>query len=378
MLKVLFFIESLGGGGAEKVLIDLVNHMDQSKFDITVQTLWPSDNRNKLAKGVHYRSIYSKQNRWNNSCMRLESALGWTYQLHMKDKYDIEVAYLECGTTKILSASTNRRAAKIAWVHCDLSIKMGDVLDSFVQKAAPQYRKYDRIACVSQDVLNTYQNLFGPVPPAVVVHNTVDDKLIQEMAAQALPADAIKRKTTLVTLGRLTHEKAYDRLLRVHKRLQQEGFDYDLWILGEGEDRPTLEQYIEKNDLADSVRLFGFRDNPYPFVNAADLLVCSSRYEGFSTFVTEGLILGKPIVTTDCAGMRELLGDSEFGLITENSEDGLYVGLKQILSSPAQYRTLAEASGKRGADFTSASLVKITESFLESAYETKFQQRLRT
>ena len=378
MLKVLFFIESLGGGGAEKVLIDLVNHMDQSKFDITVQTLWPSDNRNKLAKGVHYRSIYSKQNRWNNSRMRLESALGWTYQLHMKDKYDIEVAYLECGTTKILSASTNRRAAKIAWVHCDLSIKMGDVLDSFVQKAAPQYRKYDRIACVSQDVLNTYQNLFGPVPPAVVVHNTVDDKLIQEMAAQALPADAIKRKTTLVTLGRLTHEKAYDRLLRVHKRLQQEGFDYDLWILGEGEDRPTLEQYIEKNDLADSVRLFGFRDNPYPFVNAADLLVCSSRYEGFSTFVTEGLILGKPIVTTDCAGMRELLGDSEFGLITENSEDGLYVGLKQILSSPAQYRTLAEASGKRGADFTSASLVKITESFLESAYETKFQQRLRT
>ena len=378
MLKVLFFIESLGGGGAEKVLIDLVNHMDQSKFDITVQTLWPSDNRNKLAKGVHYRSVYSKQNRWNNSRMRLESALGWTYQLHMKDKYDIEVAYLECGTTKILSASTNRRAAKIAWVHCDLSIKMGDVLDSFVQKAAPQYRKYDRIACVSQDVLNTYQNLFGPVPPAVVVHNTVDDKLIQEMAAQALPADAIKRKTTLVTLGRLTHEKAYDRLLRVHKRLQQEGFDYDLWILGEGEDRPTLEQYIEKNDLADSVRLFGFRDNPYPFVNAADLLVCSSRYEGFSTFVTEGLILGKPIVTTDCTGMRELLGDSEFGLITENSEDGLYVGLKQILSSPAQYRTLAEASGKRGADFTSASLVKITESFLESAYETKFQQRLRT
>ena len=377
MLKVLFFIESLGGGGAEKVLIDLVNHMDQSKFDITVQTLWPSDNRNKLAKGVHYRSVYSKQNRWNNSRMRLESALGWTYQLHMKDKYDIEVAYLECGTTKILSASTNRHAARIAWVHCDLSIKMGDVLDSFVQKAAPQYRKYDRIACVSQDVLNAYQNLFGPVPPAVVIHNSVDDKLIQERAAQALPADAIKRKTTLVTLGRLTHQKAYDRLLRVHKRLQQEGFDYDLWILGEGEDRPMLEQFIEKNDLADSVRLFGFRDNPYPFVNAADLLVCSSRYEGFSTFVTEGLILGKPIVTTDCTGMRELLGDSEFGLITENSEDGLYVGLKQILSSPAQYRTLAEASGKRGADFTSASLVKITESFLESAYETKFQQRLR-
>ena len=120
MLKVLFFIESLGGGGAEKVLIDLVNHMDQSKFDITVQTLWPSDNRNKLAKGVHYRSVYSKQNRWNNSRMRLESALGWTYQLHMKDKYDIEVAYLECGTTKILSASTLKYAISLSSIEIQM------------------------------------------------------------------------------------------------------------------------------------------------------------------------------------------------------------------------------------------------------------------
>ena len=156
MLKILFFIETLGGGGAEKVLCDLVNHMNQQEFDITVQTLWPAENKNLLADGIRYRSVYPKYDRWNSYRMRLESALGLTYRLHMKDDYDIEVAYLECGTTKILSASTNRHAVKVAWVHCDLAIKMAGVLDSFVEKATPQYRKFDQIACVSQDVLHSF------------------------------------------------------------------------------------------------------------------------------------------------------------------------------------------------------------------------------
>lgn len=369
MLKILFFIETLGGGGAEKVLCDLVNHMNQQEFDITVQTLWPAENKNLLADGIRYRSVYPKYDRWNSYRMRLESALGLTYRLHMKDDYDIEVAYLECGTTKILSASTNRHAVKVAWVHCDLAIKMAGVLDSFVEKATPQYRRFDQIACVSQDVLHSFQELFGSTPPSSIVYNTVDDTQIREKAAQQLPADAIKRKLTVVTLGRLTYQKAYDRLLRVHKQLQEEGLDFDLWILGEGEDRAELEQLIQQNHMEESVRLFGFQKNPYPFMKAADLLVCSSRYEGFSTFVTEGLILGKPIVTTDCTGMRELLGDSEYGLITDNSEKGLHDGLVQLLTQPEALRRFSEASKLRGSDFSSASLTREAESFLKLTYQ---------
>lgn len=371
MRKVLFFIESLEGGGAEKVLIDLVNHMDQSRFAITVQTLWPSENRKKLAPGIRYRSAYPKKTPWANTRMRLEGALGLVYPLHMKDDYDIEAAYLECGTTKLLSGSTNRRAVKLAWVHCDLSVKMDGVLERFVQKARPQYGKFDRVACVSRDVLESYQRLFGPTPPASVVYNTVDDRLIREKARQPLPPEAKKQGLTLVTLGRLTQQKGYDRLLRVHQRLLEAGLEHRLWILGEGEDRPALEQFIADNHLENSVTLFGFRDNPYPFIQAADLLVCSSRYEGFSTFVTEGLILGKPIVTTDCTGMRELLGDSQYGLITENSEGGLYEGLKRLLAEPERLRAYALAAKARGRDFSTETLVKKTEEFLEEGLRAR-------
>lgn len=363
MIKILFFIETLGGGGAEKVLCDLVNHMDQTKFDITVQTLWPYEGENKLAEGIRYKSVYRSRSRLNQYRMRLESALGLTYRLHMKDDYDIEVAYLEMGSTKIIASSTNKKAKKIAWVHCDLAIQMSGMIESFVSKAKPQYGKYDRIVCVSEDVRNSYVSLFGEIPPAYVIHNTIDDASIKEKAELMLPENAEKRRTTVVTLGRLTYQKGYDRLLETHRKLMQDGFEYDLWILGAGEERTVLEDFVQKNGLVDSVRFFGFQSNPYPFIKKADLLVCSSRFEGFSTFITEGLILGKPIVTTDCTGMRELLQDSEYGLITENSAEGLYSGMKALLSDQALLSEYARKAKRRGEAFSAKELTQSTERF---------------
>lgn len=368
MIKILFFIETLGGGGAEKVLCDLVNHMDRSKFDITVQTLWPSEGRKRLAEWIKYKSVYRNNGRLNQYRMRLESALGLVYPLRMKDDYDIEVAYLECGTTKILSSSTNKSAAKIAWVHCDLAIQMADNLEAFKAKAAPQYKKFDRVVCVSEDVLRSFRELFGEETPSCVLYNTVDDEAIKERAELALPEIAEKRRMTLITLGRLTSQKGYDRLLEIHRRLVGDGMQYDLWILGEGENRAKLEAFINENCLSDSVKLFGFQSNPYPFIKAADLLVCSSRYEGFSTFVTEGLILGKPIVTTDCTGMRELLGDSEYGFITENTVEGLYEGMKRCLEDQALVSDIERKAKERGKEFSAGALTRRAERFLEETF----------
>lgn len=364
MLKVLFFIETLGGGGAEKVLCDLVNHMDRTKFDITVQTLWPSEGRKKLADGIRYKSVYPSRSRANVMRMRIESALGLTYRLHMKDDYDIEAAYLEMGSTKMIASSSNKKAKKIAWVHCDLALRAKD-LEKYVKQAAPAYRRIDRVACVSKDALQSFKALFGDETPAEVLYNTVDDAEILRMAREPLPEGVKKRRMTAVTLGRLTHQKAYDRLLKAHKQLVDEGFEYDLWILGEGEEREKLEAFVRENELRDSVSFFGFRTNPYPFIKNADLLVCSSRFEGLSTFVTEGLILGKPIVTTDCTGMHELLGDSEYGIITQNSTEGIYKGIKRCLSQPTVLKDYERKARRRGEEFSAYELTRKTERFLE-------------
>ena len=362
MLKILFFIENLSAGGAEKVLRNLVNHMDQTKFDITVQTVWLCDAKRYLAPGIRYKSMYSAESKANHLRYRAEAESGLAYRLHIKDDYDIECAYIEMGPTKVLSASTNKKAKKLAWVHCDLSKKVVN-LDAFVAKAGQQYRKYDEILCVSENVRESFVRLFGAEVPVRVIHNVVEDAVIREKAKANLPDGLQKRRFTIATLGRLTHQKGYDMLLKVHERLIREGFEYDLWIAGEGEDRPKLEQFLADHTLQDTVKLLGFQENPYPILKAADLLVCSSRYEGLSTFVTEGLILGKPIVTTDCTGMRELLADSEFGLITDLTEEALYHGMKTMLQDESLRDRYAEKAAERGWDFSTDRLVQDTESY---------------
>ena len=371
MLNTFFFIESLSGGGAEKVLLNLVNAMDQTRFAITVQTLYPEQTAERLAPGIRYRYCYPVKNRTNELRMRLETALGLTYPLHIRDDYDIEIAYLECGSTKIMAGSTNKKALKLAWVHCDLAKKADDSA-AFARQTAKYYRKYDKVVCVSEDVRRSFAEMYADAFESTVIYNCYNDAEILRKAS--MMPHICKRRKTCLAIGRLTAEKAFDRLLHAQKLLRNDGLEFDLWILGDGPDRPMIERYILNNGLSDSVKLWGFQKNPYPFINAADFLICSSRYEGFSTVAVEGLILGVPMVTTDCAGMKEILGDSEYGLITANDDEALYRGLKQMLTEPGLLEHYAEKANIRGKDFRQEALVKKTEDFFLTEYAAKTEK----
>ena len=371
MIKILFFIEQLTGGGAEKVLRNLVNEMDQSKFDITVQSLWMEDARLLLAPGIKYKYCYRSSGKIAYYRYRLEAGSGLLYPFYIKGAYDIEVAFLECGATKIIASAAHPNVKTVAWVHCDLANKMKYMADpgGFLRKSTRWYQHCDRIVCVSQTVRDCFHRLFGMENKTVVLYNTIDDAAIREKSLLELPNGLRKRRFTALSAGRLGQEKGYDRLLRIYRDLLTQGFAFDLWILGDGKQRLTLERFIEDNQLQDSVKLLGFDPNPYPYMRIADLLVSSSYYEGFSTFVAEGLILGKPIIATECSGMRELLGDSEYGLITENSEDGLYRGMKQMLEDDSLREVYTRRSLARGADFSAEQLTKETEQFLLNTVE---------
>ena len=362
MLKILFFIENLSEGGAEKVLRELVNHMDQSKFDITVQTVWPCDAKEYLAPGIRYRSMYAQRNKASVLRYRAEAEAGIAYRMHIKDDYDIECAYLEMGPTKVMSASTNKKAKKLAWVHCDLSGKVKDV-EAFVSKSGKQYRRFDEVICVSETARESFRSLFGDDPPSRVLYNVFDDEGIRRKAQEPLEIPADGTKPIIAAVGRLSPEKGYDRLLRVSRRLLDDGVEHEVWLIGDGQERESLERYVRDYQMSDRVRFLGFQSNPYPYMKAADLGVCSSHFEGFSTFAVECMILGKPFVTTECSGMREILGDSQFGLITENQEEALYGGLKRMLTDQELRRAYAEKAAQRGRGFSTEQMVLATEAY---------------
>lgn len=366
MVRVLFFIFGLYEGGAEKVLRNLVNGMDLSLFEITVQTLDNCEPRDYLKEGIRYRAINRCRTglgkRLFSAWFRLCAEAGLAYPLFIKDDYDIEVAYLETGATKLIAQSTNTKALKIAWVHCDLSRKEG--IAAAVGRIRRQYRAYDRIVCVSEDVRQSFCELFGTSFPTTVLRNVINDEEILRQAGQPLDdaaEDGVKR---LLAVGRLAPEKGFARLIEACRRLRDANLRFQLDILGEGPERGKLEEQIAALQLKGIIRLRGFTENPYAWMKAADLIVCSSQYEGSSTVVQEALLLGKAVMTTPCAGMRELLGDSEYGLVTDESADGLYNGLRRLLEEPGELERYSCAARKRSAEFSRQRTVQETEAFL--------------
>ena len=169
----------------------------------------------------------------------------------------------------------------------------------------------------------------------------------------------------LISVGRLATQKGYDRLLLIINRLYDNGNNISLTILGEGSEREKLEEYIIKNNLGNVVHLPGFAPNPYSIIKEHDLFVCSSRAEGYSTAVTEALILGLPVITTDCSGMKELLGENnEYGVVVQNDEESLYNGIKKFLENKSYLEFYTTKAIERGKKFSLTSLMNEIEDIL--------------
>ena len=357
MTKLLFYIDTgLTGGGAEKVLCNLVNALDPARFAVTVVTPFPED-RSGLAPHVDYRPLYRVKNKLTRYLYRLETALGTAVRRLPKDSH-LEIAYLECGPTKFLAASKSG-AKKLAWVHCDLILKNQDPA-AFAKKTAPWYEKFDHVVCVSEGVRESFQKLYCDRFPCSVLYNVNDEAEILRKADAFTPEGS--HVPTLCAVGRLSQEKGFDLLIDACAGLS---VPFRLQIIGEGPARRELEEQIARNDLGDRVQLLGWQENPYPYIKSADLVVCSSRYEGLSTVVTEALILGKPVVTTPCNGMAELLGDSEYGIITNDLRDGL----TRMLTDPNLREHYAAMAARRGQDFRGTALARRTETFFTELLE---------
>lgn len=345
MKKILFLIPTLCAGGAEKVLINLVNHMDFSRFDVTVQTIVDiGEFRADLRPEVHYKTIAKS----NAAAYLVQFVLPprLVYDLYIKDRknpYDVEVAFLEGSSAKILAHSTNKKAKKIVWIHLDLfTLDENETVFSTTEKARACYEKFDKIVCVSRDVQTGFIKKFGLEEKTAVYYNAIDDVMIRAKAQESIelpPLSGIR----FVSSGRHVHFKGFDRLLRVLARLKDD-YSFSLILLGSGPQTEMLQELAESLGLSDRVFFTGFQQNPYPYVASADAYVCSSFVEGFATVVIEALVLDLPVVTTDCSGMRDMLESNAYGLITENSEDGLYEGLRKFLNNRAlrdQYKLQA-------------------------------------
>ena len=332
--KILFLLEAFDKGGIEKVTLDIVNHLDPEKYDITVQTFWYGGHCQSLVnENIKIIPFFFK--RYVKGIIRLIQYLPprILYALFVHGDYDIEIAASDGGAAKVISGSTNKNAKKICWVHMDV-VSRGSKLKEFrnAETARPLYNKFNVISCVSSTCRDKFIEKFGKYPNMVVAHNPIPSEEIREKAGAFKPfhTDTFR----FVSVGRLAEEKGYDRLIQAAAQLRDAGSNhFEINIIGDGEKKNLLSEMIGIYHMEGVVNLLGFSDNPYPYIADSDFYVCSSYDEALSLVVGESLALGTPVLATDCAGAVEWLGSNQYGMIVENSTDGLYQGMKHILDS---------------------------------------------
>lgn len=158
--------------------------------------------------------------------------------------------------------------------------------------------------------------------------------------------------------------------MTVHKRLLDEGIRHKLVIVGEGYDRENIEKEIHNTHTEDSVILPGYCSNPYPYIAGSRVFVCSSFTEGLPVVCMEALCLGVPIVSS-YPSVEELFGEEKCGIVTDNSEDGLFDGCRRLLSDENEYRLVKEAAKRRAVDFSGKKMVADVEKMFVSLSEEK-------
>lgn len=363
-IRVLFLIHTLGAGGAERALVNLVNNMNQDKFDITVETMFGDGvNKKYLHPQIRYISKKAFYPKGISVLLKIISPKLLYKKFIGNESYDVMVAYIHGAPVKTLAG--NSKAKRIAWIH-NGDPETSTMFENWLIKSNSfrDYAAYNRIIGVCESVSKAFSNYTG-INNVGVIYNTLDVKRIEEQSKLATSIQFDHNCINIVSTGRLAKEKGYLRLIDVCQKLKKDGHRFNLYIVGIGSEKDKLTSAIRNYELEDCVTLLGFQENPYAYVNACDIFVCSSFTEGLSTATIEALILGKAIVSTDVSGAREIIGDSEYGLVVENNEEGIYKGLKELLSNPEKIDYYKNKALERAPIFDTKKTVTDVEKLIE-------------
>lgn len=162
--------------------------------------------------------------------------------------------------------------------------------------------------------------------------NPIDCSGIVEKAYEYEPANIDPSFFHFVMVGRLSHEKGHIRALRAFSRLNNDT-PCKLVIIGEGQERNSLESFVKSSNLEDSVYFTGHLSNPYPYIRCANAMIQPSFIESFGLTILEAMLLRIPVVTTDTIGGIRVTDKGKFGILVDYSEDGIFYGLENVLNN---------------------------------------------
>ncbi len=384
MKKILFVINTMGQAGAETAFLELLKKIDRSEYEVFLYVLMGQGEMcNKLPEYVHVlnRSLSSLPVLTDKGRLRMALTVFRAFWMHgawcgklcsiiqnlvsmIKGKrvqfsklfwrvlsdgadrfettFDLAIAWLEGGSAYYV-ADHVKAGKKAAFLHIDYKNA------GYTRKMDRAcWRQYDRIFAVSKEVKEHFQSFYPEYAEKVCVFdNYINQEVIRARAGEPGGFSDDFDGIRLLTVGRLTYQKAYDIAVEAMCILKEAGHNVRWYVLGEGEQRRYLEKRIAVCGLREDFLLLGAVENPYPYYSQADIYVHATRFEGKSIALQEAQTLGCAIVASDCTGNRELIEDGKDGMLCALVPGQVAAQVAGLLEDETKRRELGQKAKAR-------------------------------
>lgn len=342
MKKILFFSKSECYGGIEKVLVELCNNLDPNKYEITVLNWFLcSEIKDTLNKNIKYKYIFNKKEPRGVSRLVRDLPPYISHKIFIREKYDIEVAFQEGYTHKIISGASNK-TKKIAWFHINPNyfnfnepyFKNKNILEK-------KLNKFDDLCFVSKFMKEWYSNVYNLQNTKLhLVYNPINTKeVIKKSNDKVVDLDFNNKIFRIICVGRLSVEKQFKNVIKICNDIYiNKNKNIELLIIGDGPQKKELKDLIDKYNANNYIKLIGFKRNPYKYIKKSNLLICSSQnIESFGLVVAEAMIINTPVLSVKCGGPDEILENGKNGMLVENNEEAIYKGLLELIENKILY-----------------------------------------
>lgn len=360
--RILFVIDSLHSGGAEKSLISLLSLFDYENYEVDLLTfkegglyksLLPREVNKLDSPKVFTYMKYSlrdliKKKMLNIAMWRFNTSISLRYKekftsinhgaqimwprldkviSKLDKKYDVAIAYSQ-GTPTYYVAEKVVAKKKLCWVNIDY--KFAGYNREFDFK---YYEKFNNIVAVSNVCTDVLKDVFPEFKDKIItIYDIISESLINNMANEGNGFDDDYKGIKILTIGRLVYQKGYEYAIEAAKYLKDKNIDFRWYSIGEGNLKSKLEKMVIEYNLQDNFKFLGTFTNPYPFIKECDIYCQPSRFEGFGLAIAEARILNKPIVATNFDIVYDQIRDGENGLISEMNGKDLSEKLELIIN----------------------------------------------
>ncbi len=352
-IKVLFRHRSMEMGGVEKVMLSVLNNLDQEKFEMTVcLSLNQGELRDEFPN--HVRKVFltdGKEDFSKNKFIQKFQLFKRKLLLEklsknpeivdkeiLKENYDIEIG-MTYNDFELILNSSNKNSKKIGWFHSEINLPK---LQPLVPKILEHFPQMDHIIYCSEKIQKimheVYPNLQYPAESVII--NAIPIEEIKKKAEENI--SDLPKNPVFVSIGRLHTRKGYHKLMDAHFQLLKDGFPHSVLIIGDGEELPNLLAQQKKLGVTETFIFAGNKMNPYPYLKNADFFIMPSESEAWPLVIAEALILQKPIIATKVGDVETMIKDRKTGYLIDYKTGEIYEAMKEFLTNESLVSEIKE------------------------------------